>query len=42
MTIKYMEALNLLKGRKEAIEHLQDKIEQDCDLIGATAIEDKL
>lgn len=39
---KYEEARSLLDGKHEAMEKLNNEIEQDLEVIGATAIEDKL
>jgi magnesium-transporting ATPase (P-type) len=39
---KYSEALALIEGRDEKVEELSDSIERDLELVGCTAIEDKL
>ena len=39
---RYQEASSLLEEREIAMEKLQDKIESNLKLVGATAIEDKL
>ena len=39
---RYEEARNMLEGRDKAMEDLQEEIETDLDIVGATAIEDKL
>ena len=39
---KYNVALNTIENRETLLEDLQDEIEKELLLIGATAIEDKL
>ena len=39
---KYEQARNLIDGKREKMEDLQDDIEKNLTIIGATAIEDKL
>lgn len=39
---RYQEAAALLDGRDEATEKLTEEIEKDLDLVGVSAIEDKL
>ena len=39
---RYDEGARLLDGRKEALDKLSEEIEVDLELVGATAIEDKL
>ncbi|GAA5877380.1 hypothetical protein JCM3774_003580 [Rhodotorula dairenensis] len=39
---RYHEATTLIDHREEAIERVSDEIERDLNLLGATAIEDKL
>ena len=39
---KYEYAKNLLENRTEKMKQLQEEIEKDLNLVGATAIEDKL
>jgi len=39
---QYQEAAALLEGRDEATEKLMAEVEKDLDLVGVSAIEDKL
>lgn len=39
---EYNKSLALIEGREERVEELSDAIERDFDLVGCTAIEDKL
>ena len=39
---RYVEASSLIENREEELEKLQDELENDFELIGATAVEDKL
>ncbi|BFU20548.1 phospholipid-translocating P-type ATPase [Entamoeba histolytica HM-3:IMSS] len=39
---KYDDAINLLEGREEEVELLQNEMEKDLQIIGISAIEDKL
>lgn len=39
---KYNQALSMIDGRDEKVEELSDAMERDFDLVGCTAIEDKL
>ena len=38
----YQEAASLLEGRDEATEKLIEEVEKDLELVGVSAIEDKL
>jgi magnesium-transporting ATPase (P-type) len=39
---KYEQAASQIHGRAEALEKIAEEIEQNLNLLGATAIEDKL
>ena len=39
---RYQEAAALLEGRDEATEKMIEEVERDLDLVGVSAIEDKL
>ena len=39
---RYQEALCLVKGKDKKVDALQEEIETKLDLLGSTAIEDKL
>jgi phospholipid-transporting ATPase len=41
-SVKYQQASKQLEGREEKLWVLQDELEKELELIGATAIEDKL
>jgi phospholipid-transporting ATPase len=41
-TAKYEQAASQIHGRAEALEQIAEEIEQNLNLLGATAIEDKL
>ena len=41
-SVKYEEARNLIDKKKESMEKLQEELEKNLTIIGATAIEDKL
>lgn len=39
---EYEKAKNLVEGRDKALDALHDEVEMELDIVGATAIEDKL
>jgi magnesium-transporting ATPase (P-type) len=39
---RYLKACSKITDREEAVEEIQDEIERDLELLGGTAIEDKL
>ena len=40
--VRYEDARNLIEGKKEVMESLQDELEANLTIVGATGIEDKL